>query len=322
MISAIRARNAHVDLSGQRAVVVGGTSGIGEGIALRLAQANCAVTIVGRNRERGNAIVGEMTVLSKAGVSHEFVECDSFMMSNVKRCCTDVSSKYDRLDYLVLTQGIATIQGRTETSEGLDQKLAVHYFGRMAFALGLLPLMTRHLAAASATSSASAGSPPVATFTPKVLTVLSAGVHSVYPHWRDDMELKTNYALKNAADAAGLYNDLAVDALSREYTQTAFIHAAPGFVSTNWGTEMPWYIRGVLSVLKTLGRSPADCAEAMCDSLFSQDVKGRAQGGKGYYLVNQDGGEAKATPVQEEEGAREFVWTKTKEVITRALGAA
>jgi len=37
------------------------------------------------------------------------------------------------LDYVVTTAGIATTQGYTPTVEGIDQKLAVHYFGRIAF---------------------------------------------------------------------------------------------------------------------------------------------------------------------------------------------
>ncbi len=47
-------------LSKHHAVVVGGTSGIGHGIALRLAEANASVTIVGRDATRGSAIVEDM----------------------------------------------------------------------------------------------------------------------------------------------------------------------------------------------------------------------------------------------------------------------
>ena len=36
------------------------------------------------------------------------------------------------LDYLVLTQGIASLDGFTPTSEGIDRKLALHYYSRIA----------------------------------------------------------------------------------------------------------------------------------------------------------------------------------------------
>ena len=43
--------------------------------------------------------------------------------------------------------------------------------------------------------------------------------------------------------AAGFYNDLGLDSFARqpENKNVTFIHAAPGFVNTNWGTELPWY---------------------------------------------------------------------------------
>lgn len=43
------------------------------------------------------------------------------------------TSRYaqDKLDILVLTQGIATTQGRTETEEGIDMKMALHYYSRV-----------------------------------------------------------------------------------------------------------------------------------------------------------------------------------------------
>jgi hypothetical protein len=55
-----------------------------------------------------------------------------------------------------------------------------------------------------------------------------AGVHSPYHHMRDDPELKENYSLKHAADAAGFYNDLMLDAFARENQEVCFLHSAPG----------------------------------------------------------------------------------------------
>ena len=56
-----------------------------------------------------------------------------------------------------------------------------------------------------------------------------------------------SYSIPTAANAAGFYNDLGMDALSLKEDSAGsgvvFVHAAPGFVNTNWGTEMPWYIR-------------------------------------------------------------------------------
>lgn len=71
-LAAVKAINAEISLASKRCVVVGGTSGIGHGVALRLARAGCSVTIVGR-KERG--IVEEMKAISPDGVecSHSFM---------------------------------------------------------------------------------------------------------------------------------------------------------------------------------------------------------------------------------------------------------
>ena len=46
------------------------------------------------------------------------------------------------------------------------------------------------------------------------MTILSAGVHAPYKNWKEDPELAGgSYGAKNAADAAGLYNDIIMDSL-------------------------------------------------------------------------------------------------------------
>ena len=133
----------------------------------------------------------------------------------------------NKLDYLIMTQGMATIQGLTKTKDGIDQKMQLHYYSRMLLANVLAPTL----------SESDDG---------KVLSVLSAGVHGAYSAYESDPLLEKNYSIKNAADAAGFYNDLGCDALAKKYPKLTVVHAAPGFVNTNWGTEMPWLLRMVV----------------------------------------------------------------------------
>jgi NAD(P)-dependent dehydrogenase (short-subunit alcohol dehydrogenase family) len=297
-LAAVKARNAAVNLAGRTAVVVGGTSGIGRGVAVRLAAANASVMIVGRDEVRAAEVLADLARANGSG-THSFVRCDGSSIAATKDFSSAFLKDHKTLDLLVLTQGIATMQGRTPTPEGLDQKLAVHYFGRMALVAGLLPAMR-----------ASAAADPA--YTPRVLTVLSAGVHGVYAHHADDFELVNNYGLKNAADAAGLYNDVAMDSLARENPSIAFIHAAPGFVATNWGKEMPTVVQWLLAGLRPLGRSLYDCGEFMSEPLLRPLERGK---GPHFILVGQDADPAKPTGVHEQ--IREGVWGKTKEVLGR-----
>ena len=284
-------KSAQVVLTNKRAVVVGGTSGIGEGIAMRLAKAQASVTIVGRNA-RGHEIVQKLGQLG--GTGHEFLQCDASSMKNISTFCSELKQKYPVIDFLVQTQGMASVAGRTETPEGIDQKLALHYFSRMCFIQGLLPALRQ----------AEGGG--------KILSVLSAGVHAPYADYREEFELKNNFSLKNCADAAGFYNDLGLDALSREKGNEGllFVHAAPGFVNTNWGTEMPWYLKVAIRAVQPLAKSIEECGEIMAGPLLNPPKPG------GLFLMDANGNEAPATKLHDE--ARQFVWEKTLEVLARA----
>ena len=264
--------NRMLRLAGKRAVVVGGTSGIGHGIALRLAEAGCSVTIVGRSQDRGDAIVQEMKASAPADsvAAFDFSQCDCFSLAAVKSCSEKLLSEGPlsgdaALDYLVESQGMATLQGFTPTADGLDQKLTLHVFSRAAFALHLLPSLRRSEDG-------------------RMLSVLSAGVHASYGGWGTDPELKGGaYGLKSSADSAGFYNDIIVDSLSRENEDVTFMHAAPGFVKTRWGTEMPAVVRFLVRGLQTLGRSQEACAEYMVHGLTAPEHKG------GFQLLDQFG---------------------------------
>ncbi len=215
----------------RKALVVGGTSGIGNGIALYLAKNGVDVTIAGRSESAGEKIVNDMKACSPEGrlPQHTFEKFDAFDMADVKRLAT--SQSQNKLDYLVLTHGMATIQGNTPTKDNIDQKIQLHYYSRMLLAHALAPTL----------SESDDG---------RIISVLSAGVHAAYSHYESDPLLEKNYSIKNAADAAGLYNDVGCDKLSELYPKLSVVHACPGFVNTNWGTEMPFLLRMCIRALQ------------------------------------------------------------------------
>lgn len=220
------------------------------GIALRLAQAQASVTIVGRNETKGLEIVNEMKTIAttegKVGTSSpefSFIKCDASLLHNIQTCVTEYTSSNSTLDILVLTQGIASVSGYTPTSEGLEQKLAIHYYGRVLFAQLLLPLLN--------------ASPDA-----RVMSVLSAGVHSSYRDYKTDPDLENSFSIKNGADSAGFYNDIAVDQLATRNPSVSFIHTAPGFVASAWGSDFAWYLKGPVRLLQaTFAVSVKVCAQ-------------------------------------------------------------
>jgi NAD(P)-dependent dehydrogenase (short-subunit alcohol dehydrogenase family) len=103
-LSAVRRDFGSASLLGKRAIVVGATAGIGEGIALRLAQANCQVTVVGRDATRGDAVVSRLRAASTDATTqsaHQFVSLDASLIGHCKKFARDFVGP---LDFLVLTR--------------------------------------------------------------------------------------------------------------------------------------------------------------------------------------------------------------------------
>ena len=294
------------------AVVVGSTSGIGQACAKRLAQdPNWTVIAVGRDRPgRSEEVLSSLNseggdANSEFASHHEFYGCDAFSLDNVQRCSKSILKEHETIDALIMSQGMATIQGFTPTAEGNDEKLSLHYWSRMAFVLALLPALHKSDMPGGAV----------------VLSILSGGVHNPYEKFREDPELKNNYSIQNAADIAGFYNDLGLDVLSRCNVNAGinFIHAAPGFVNTNWGTEMPWYLKGPIRAMQKLGRDPMDVAEIMLDPVFKSETSQNSPliGKEGVSIMDHNGNVGNFTKLHDK-SSRDFVWSVTKEVLQRS----
>lgn len=300
----------------KRAVVVGATNGIGKAISCRLAADGFSVVAVGRNKEgRAEEIIKKLTECSSASskqdttTQHEFRPCDAFSLSEVKECASGISRDHGQVDALVMTQGMATIQGFTPTCEGNDEKLTLHYWSRAAFAALLLPSLRA--------SSMSGGS--------VCMSILSGGVHSPYAEYKEDPELRKNYSIKNAADGAGFYTDLFLDKLSRQPSNQGinFIHSCPGFVASNWGTEMPFYIKGPVRFMQMIGgKSPSKCASFMVQPVLqcttgSIELVRPSNDDQGVFIMNEDASSGKLTKLHTEE-AIDSVWDTTRTVLGKA----
>ncbi|KAJ6537775.1 hypothetical protein B0H19DRAFT_1038135 [Mycena capillaripes] len=201
------------------AIFVGGTSGIGQGMAEAFARhtnGNAHIVIVGRNRAAAESIIATFQKPTATGVTHEFVECDVTLMKNVHRVASELRARIPKINFLVLTPGVLTMNGRNETEEGIDRKLAVHYYGRWRFIKDLLPsLESAHKEGEDA----------------KVMSVLAAGKGGEID--LEDLGLKKSFSLPNAAAAATTYNDIMVNDLAARHPGLSFIHSYPGFVATN-----------------------------------------------------------------------------------------
>ena len=101
---------------------MGRIGGIGYAIACQLAAASTSLTVI---------ITGRTEPRSLPHANLEFRPLDASLMRSIKLYTDNYkSAKEQQFDLLVLTQGITSMAGRTATPEGINRKMALHYYAR------------------------------------------------------------------------------------------------------------------------------------------------------------------------------------------------
>jgi len=95
-----------------RAVVTGGTSGIGLSVALELGKAGYEIIITGIDHGAAEAALKE---LKAQEINGEFIYADSMKEEDVNHCFEEISTKYDSLD--VLVNNVGGLGGRQRFEE-------------------------------------------------------------------------------------------------------------------------------------------------------------------------------------------------------------
>ena len=100
-------------LTGRTAVVTGGTSGLGAASALGLARAGAKVIISGRDRERGECVVAEITA---AGSQAELELADLGDAEQATALADRVLARHEPVDILVNAAGVFARDDAVDTS--------------------------------------------------------------------------------------------------------------------------------------------------------------------------------------------------------------
>ncbi|KAF9477269.1 NAD(P)-binding protein [Pholiota conissans] len=306
-LTAIRALNATLKRSTSHipvAIFVGGTSGIGQGMAEIFAantKGNSHIVIVGRNRTAAEKILSSFPKPDSGSVNREFVQCDVTLMKNVHQATTEILGRYPKINYLVMSPGVATLEGRNETAEGIDKKLAVHYYARWKFLRDLLPALQK----------AKDEGEEVA-----VMSVLGPGYGGAINV--DDLALKKGYSLSNVALIAPTYNDLMMESFAVQDPRIPFIHSCPGFVRTPIATSSTsWLLRKtsglVMALTRPLSVSPEECAQYMWYGINSTATT------PGAWRIGEKGDDLKKKRYFGDEEQRTKLWEHTTEVMMGAL---
>ena len=121
-----------IDLSGRRAIVTGGASGIGVETARALAGAGAEVTLAVRNPEAGAAVATEIT----ASTGNRGVHVAPLDLTDLASIAGFVASWRGPLHILVNNAGVMATP-ETYTPEGWELQFATNHLGHFALATGL-----------------------------------------------------------------------------------------------------------------------------------------------------------------------------------------
>jgi NAD(P)-dependent dehydrogenase (short-subunit alcohol dehydrogenase family) len=122
-----------VDLSGKRAVVTGGGSGIGVETAKTLARRGAVVTLAVRNVEAGTRVAAQITT----DTGNPRVEVRPLELTDLTSVRAFVDGWDQPLDLLVNNAGVMAIQERTLSDAGWEAQFATNFLGHFALTAGL-----------------------------------------------------------------------------------------------------------------------------------------------------------------------------------------
>jgi NAD(P)-dependent dehydrogenase (short-subunit alcohol dehydrogenase family) len=124
---------AGIDLTGRRAIVTGGVSGIGVETARALAAANAEVTIAVRNLEAGERVADEIA----ATTGNKQVLVAPLDLDDPYSIGALVARWSGPLHLLVNNAGVMALRDLQLTSDGWEMQFATNHLGHFALAVGL-----------------------------------------------------------------------------------------------------------------------------------------------------------------------------------------
>ncbi len=232
-----------VFMKGKTVVMTGGTSGIGEAAAEKLAQMGARIVLVARDRSRAEGTLRSLH--NKApGVAHTVHYADLTRISEMKRVAADIAEAEPRIDVLVNNAG-AMFATRKLTEDKLEYTFALNHMAYFVLTQGL-----RERLVASA---------------PARVVCTASAAHLGASLDFDDLQLMENFGAMKAYGRSKLCNILFTRELARRLhgrgVTANCLH--PGFVATRFGDESGGLISRFVGLAKLLAISPEKGAETI-----------------------------------------------------------
>ncbi|WP_061293164.1 SDR family oxidoreductase [Herbidospora cretacea] len=128
------------DLSGKRAVVTGGSDGIGLGLATRLAAAGAEVVLPVRNPRKGEAAIAAIR-RGNPDADVRLRELDLSSLASVAALGEALREEGRPIHILIDNAGVMTPPDRRTTADGFELQFGTNHLGHFALVGHLLPLL-------------------------------------------------------------------------------------------------------------------------------------------------------------------------------------
>ena len=134
-------RSLEGKVHGKVVVVTGGTSGIGEATAYKLAEAGAEVVLVARDPQKAAPVLARIKKLHGRA---RFVSCDLASLEDCDRLVATVVKEYGRIDYLVNNAGRSIRRGIASSYDrfhDFERTMQLNYFGSLRLIMGFMPTL-------------------------------------------------------------------------------------------------------------------------------------------------------------------------------------
>jgi len=121
-------RSAERAVAGLCVVITGATGGIGRELARELSRRGAAVTILARDRDRGEAVARSLPIAPGDSPAPEVVVADLGDLGSVRRAADELNRRYGRIDVLVNNAGVAGAASAL-SPDGFDLMMATNHLG-------------------------------------------------------------------------------------------------------------------------------------------------------------------------------------------------
>jgi retinol dehydrogenase 14 len=253
------------DLHGRTALITGASAGIGLEASVAIARMGAEVVMVARDRDRGQAALGEVKRRS-GSEAVSLLLGDLGSQASVRRLADEFRAAHPRLHLLINNAGGVSTQ-RRETADGIEQTFAVNHLGPFLLTNLLLDVVEKSAPA-------------------RIVNVASRGHYRGTLDFDDLGYAKGGYWIMRAYSRSKLANVIFTRDLARrlEGKNVTVTSLHPGAVATNIWAGSPGWAKPLLGIAKRLFMlTPEQGGSRIVYLATSPEVEGKTGG---YYDKN------------------------------------